>query len=86
MREKGYETLVEGAYYNESSELLVFDLLPRNAVQTVDGHIHPIDPIIQHITPYFGQLLRQEFVGHASDSRIKVSQFRKRSIKGRMAS
>ena len=31
---------------------------PRNAIQAADGHIYPIDPVIQRITPDFGQFLR----------------------------
>lgn len=57
---KGYEKLDEGAYYDERAGLLVFDLFPRNAIQAADGHIYPIDPVIQRITPDFGQFLRQE--------------------------
>jgi hypothetical protein len=57
---KGYEKLDEGAYYDEGAGLLVFDLFPRNAIQAANGHIHPIDPVIQRITPDFGQFLRQE--------------------------
>jgi hypothetical protein len=37
----------------------LFDLFPRNAIQTADGHIYPIDPVIQRITPEFGQFLRE---------------------------
>lgn len=56
---KGYENLTEGAYYDEQAGLLVFDLFPRNAIQAADGHIYPIDPVIQRIAPDFGQFLRQ---------------------------
>src|ERR1035441_5567980 len=57
---KGYEKLDEGAYYDEGAGLLVFDRFPRNAIQAADGHIYPIDPVIQRIMPDFGQFLRQE--------------------------
>jgi hypothetical protein len=57
---KGYEKLDEGAYYDEGAGWLVFDLFPRNAIQAADEHIYPIDPVIQRITPDFGQFLRQE--------------------------
>ena len=40
----------EGAYYDEKAGLLVFDLFPRNAIQAADGHIYPIDPVIQRIS------------------------------------
>jgi hypothetical protein len=60
MLAKGYEKLADGAYYDEQAGLLVFDLFPRNAIQTTDGHIYPIDPVIQRITQDFGQFLREE--------------------------
>jgi len=60
MTEKGYEKLADGAYYDEPHGLLLFDLFPRNAIQAADGHIYPIDPVIQRITPEFGQFLREE--------------------------
>jgi hypothetical protein len=60
MLAKGYEKLTDGAYYDEPAGLLIFDLFPRNAIQTADGHIYPIDPVIQRITPEFGQFLRAE--------------------------
>ncbi len=55
----GYEKLADGAYYDEPHGLLVFDLFPRNAFQAADGQIYPIDPVIQRITPDFGQFLRE---------------------------
>jgi hypothetical protein len=57
---KGYEKLTSGAYYSEQEGLLVFDLLPRNAILAADGQIYPIDPVIQRITSDFGHFLRQE--------------------------
>ena len=57
---KGYEKLTDGAYYSEREGLLVFDLLPRNAILAADGQIYPIDPVIQRIAPDFGQFLREE--------------------------
>jgi hypothetical protein len=60
MTSKGYEKLADGAYYDEGTGLLVFDLFPRNAIKTVDGYIYPIDPVIQRITKEFGQFLREE--------------------------
>jgi len=57
---KGYEKLTDGAYYAGQEGLLVFDLLPRNAILATDGQIYPIDPVIQRITPDFGQFLRDE--------------------------
>jgi hypothetical protein len=60
MAVKGYEKLADGAYYDETAGLLVFDLFPRNAIQAPDGQIYPIDPVIQRITREFGQFLREE--------------------------
>ena len=57
---KGYEKLTDGAYYDEPKGLLIFDLFPRNAIQAGDGNIYPIDPVIQRISPDFGQFLREE--------------------------
>jgi len=58
MQEKGYEKLADGAFYDEREGLLVFDLFPRNAIQTEDRRIYPIDPVIQRIDHAFGQFLR----------------------------
>ena len=60
MAAKGYEKLSDGAYYDVRAGWLVFDLFPRNAIQTADGQIYPIDPVIQRVTPEFGQFLRDE--------------------------
>ena len=60
MTGKGYEKLADGAYYDEPSGLLIFDLFPRNAILAADGLIYPIDPVIQRISPDFGQFLRAE--------------------------
>ncbi len=58
MTKKVYEKLADGAYYDEPNGLLIFDLFPRNAIQTADGIIYPIDPVIQRITPEFADFLR----------------------------
>ena len=55
---KGYEKLTEGAYYDERTGLLIFDLFPRNAIRSANGVIYPIDPVVQRITLEFGQFLR----------------------------
>ena len=60
MLTKGYEKLADGAYYDAGAGLLVFDLFPRNAIRAQDGHIYPIDPVIQRVTPDFAQFLREE--------------------------
>ena len=60
MGAKGYEKLANGAYYDAQAGLLIFDLFPRHAIQTANGDIYPIDPVIQRITPEFGQFLREE--------------------------
>jgi hypothetical protein len=59
MEGKGCEKLTDGAYYIASDGLLIFDLIPRNAIKSTDGHIYPIDPVIQRITPDFAQFLRE---------------------------
>ena len=59
MAGKGYEVLAEGAYYEESLGLLIFDLFPRNALETESG-ILPIDPVIQRIDCDFARFLRQD--------------------------
>jgi len=59
MAGKGYEKLTDGAYYDEHVGLLIFDLFPRNAIQVANGIIFPIDPVIQRVTPDFGQFLRE---------------------------
>ncbi len=60
MQGKGYKKLADGAYDAEQDGLLIFDLFPRNAIQAADGHIYPIDPVIQRITPEFGEFLRAQ--------------------------
>ena len=60
MSGKGYEKLADGAYYDERAGLLMFDLFPRNAIQTANGVVYPIDPVIQRILPDFGQFLREQ--------------------------
>jgi hypothetical protein len=56
---KGFEQLGEGAYYHAADGLLVFDLLPRNAIQAADGHIYPIDPVVQRVQSDFADFLRE---------------------------
>jgi hypothetical protein len=52
--------MTDGAYYDQSAGLLIFDLFPRNAIQTIDGTIFPIDPVIQRIDASFGEFLRAQ--------------------------
>ena len=59
MQAKGFERLATGAYYHATDGLLVFDLFPRNAIQTSDGMVYPIDPVVQRIQPDFADFLRQ---------------------------
>jgi hypothetical protein len=59
MTGKGYEKLADGAYYDEDAGLLIFDLFPRNAIQATNTIVYPIDPVVQRITPDFGQFLRE---------------------------
>ena len=56
----GYENLAPGAYYGEDAGLLIFDLLPRNAILTEDNRIFPIDPVIQRINVEFAAFLRSQ--------------------------
>ncbi len=60
MLRRGYERLAVGAYYDEAAGLLIFDLFPRNAIQTGDGQILPIDPVIQRINGDFADFLRYQ--------------------------
>ena len=60
MTAKGYEKLADGAYYDARAGLLVFDLFPRNAIQPANGNVYPIDPVVQRVTPEFGQFLREQ--------------------------
>jgi hypothetical protein len=50
--------LAPGAYYDKAAGLLIFDLLPRNAILSQDGRIFPIDPVIQRIDTDFAAFLR----------------------------
>lgn len=53
----GYRRLGEGAYYDEPNGLLVFDMMPRNVIQTDNGELCPIDPVIQRVSPEFAEFL-----------------------------
>jgi hypothetical protein len=55
----GYRRLGEGAFYDAESGLLVFDLMPRNVIQTPNGELCPIDPVIQRVTPDFAEFLAE---------------------------
>ncbi|MBI5766681.1 MAG: hypothetical protein HZA93_02730 [Verrucomicrobia bacterium] len=57
---KGFENLAPGAFYDCGKGLLIFDLVPRNAIQTSDGSVFPIDPVIQRIDSDFGEFLRAQ--------------------------
>jgi hypothetical protein len=52
MENAGYEIIGEAAYFNPGKNIVVYDLFPKNAV-ILDGHLHPIDPIIQRVNPEF---------------------------------
>lgn len=60
MTSKGYETFAPGAFYDAAAGLLIFDLLPRNAILTDDGRVFPIDPVIQRIDAEFAAFLRAQ--------------------------
>jgi Serine/Threonine/Tyrosine Kinase found in polyvalent proteins len=51
MDAKGFEKLGEGAYHLAEQGLLVHDMHPRNVKTDRAGIVHPIDPIIQRVTP-----------------------------------
>ncbi len=36
----------DGAFYNESRDLLIMDALPRNVLTTADGNLMPFDVVI----------------------------------------
>jgi hypothetical protein len=59
MRTKGLEPLAPGAFYDAKAGLLIFDLIPRNAILTADGGVFPIDPVIQRIDPDFAEFLHR---------------------------
>jgi Serine/Threonine/Tyrosine Kinase found in polyvalent proteins len=60
MDTKGFENIAPGAYYDENEGLLIFDLIPRNAILTEDGGVFPIDPVIQRIDVEFAAFLRAQ--------------------------
>jgi hypothetical protein len=59
MRTKGLEPLAPGAFYDAKAGLLIFDLIPRNAILTADDGVFPIDPVIQRIDPDFAEFLHR---------------------------
>jgi len=58
MREKGFEKIGEGTFHHLGEGLLVHDLAPKNAKVSESGIIHPIDPVIQRVTPEFAHDLK----------------------------
>ncbi len=60
MTSMGHEILAPGAFYDARKELLIFDLLPRNAILTEDGRVFPIDPVIQRVDTEFAAFLRSQ--------------------------
>jgi hypothetical protein len=59
MIERRFEKIADGAFYDQPNGILIFDLFPRNAIQTEEGDVLPIDPVIQRISPDFAQFLRE---------------------------
>ena len=53
----GYVRVAEGAYYQVSRGLLVFDLFPRNALKMRTGQLCPFDPVIQLVDREFAEFL-----------------------------
>jgi hypothetical protein len=65
MTSMGYEIFAPGAFYDSTAELLIFDLIPRNAILADDGRVFPIDQVIQRIDAEFAAFLRaQPFTIH----------------------
>lgn len=60
MTNMGYEILAPGAFYDSAAGLMIFDLLPRNAILSEDGRVFPIDPVIQRIDAEFAEFLRAQ--------------------------
>jgi hypothetical protein len=58
MRGKGFEKIGEGTFHHVGEGLLVHDLFSKNAKVSESGRIHPIDPVIQRVTPGFANDLR----------------------------
>ena len=50
--------IAPGAFYTAAEGLLIFDLIPRNAIFTADAGVFPIDPVIQRIDAEFATFLR----------------------------
>jgi hypothetical protein len=53
MAGKGFEKLNKGAYYHAQHGLLVHDMDHGNVKTDAAGMVHPIDPVIQRVTPDF---------------------------------
>jgi hypothetical protein len=68
MREKGFEKIGEGTFYHSGEGLLVHDLLPKNAKMSQSGRVHPIDPVIQRVTPEFAHDLKMHPIHPINDS------------------
>lgn len=60
MVQKGYTRLTDDAFYDGSTGLLVFDLFPRNVLETATQHLLPIDPVIQRIDRDFAEFLHAQ--------------------------
>jgi hypothetical protein len=58
MVDKGYIRLTDDAFYDGRTGLLVFDLFPRNVLETASQLLLPIDPVIQRIDHDFAEFLR----------------------------
>jgi hypothetical protein len=59
MVKKGFEKIGHGTYYHPGEQLLVHDLVSKNAkVSEITGRVRPIDPVIQRVTPEFAHDLK----------------------------
>ena len=60
MAQKGFEKIGVGAYYHSDENILIHDLVPKNVkVSGHDGMVHPIDPVIQRVTPEFADFMKR---------------------------
>ena len=59
MAGKGFRKIGPSAYHSEGENILVHDLVPKNAKVGASGIVHPIDPAIQRVTPDFASDLEK---------------------------
>lgn len=62
MTDKGFEKLNDTRFYHPGEGILVHDMKPRNVKFSTAGNVHPIDPVIQRVTPAFADFMRSYHV------------------------